>query len=335
MKLSNVTLFFFWCALAAGLLLGGWLVPRAADYLARGTAVLEAEEMMPVEEIFRPVPSSVPFAACLRAEGYIELAAEPLPLSPLRAGLVARVHVEPEQRVGANQVLISLNVEKTEGRQAEAEARLANTQARLKTERLKESELAERYERVRRLVAMEAAAPQELNEFSYQLRLCRARIEEFKTLRRLHQAQLDQAGAEAGQHDLRAPVAGRVWRVAATPGMYLEPVPGQPAVVLAPDSTLAVRVLVREEDAPRLRERARAVAFQPGEGGAMFELAYLRTEPEALLMEAELGPPQRMIQLVYRVIGEDVPLVVGQSVEVYVESRVHSSRVTEPTLPAS
>lgn len=327
------TRFWMLTTLALGLLLGGLVAPWVAEYQQQqktDPAILAAE----IEwDAPRPIPPGVPFAASLRVEGYVELMARTIPLPVQTQGTVKEIYVQPGQHVeeGDLVMLIERGFEERQTaslRHRAAQALLAKTEAQLKSARIKESEFAERYERVRKLVAMEAASPQELNQFSYELRLTRARIEELKAERQLHRAQLAEAATKLTRLELRSPMRGQIWSVPAQPGMYIQPGLDYPSVYVAPDPRKVIRVLVPEEEAARLRPRQGAVAYVPGEGGAMFDLAYERTEPEVEL-QVRLGEePARFIQVLFRVIGDDESLVLGQKLEVYLEIEAISARTS-------
>ncbi len=328
------TRFWMLTTLALGLLVGGVVAPWVASYQKNqpeeDVVAWAAEAEWELPQAPRP---EVPFAASLRADGYVELMARHVPVPVKRPGTVKEVTAKPGQYYEEGDLLVMLEgndeeLERARLRHRAAKALLARTEAELKTERIKESEFAERYERVRELVAMEAASPAEMEQFSYQLRLSRARIEELKAQRQLHRAQLEELATQLSHQQLRAPVGGYVWSVLAEPGMYFEPGKDFPTLIISPDTQKVVRVLVPEAEAARLQPRQQAVAFLPGEGGAMLELAYVRTEPEVEL-QVRLGEePARFIQVVFRVIGDEVPLVVGQKLEVYLEVQALSARAS-------
>lgn len=322
--------------LAVGLLLGGVVAPWVVELRqtqSQEDVVTWAEEME--WDAPRAPRPEVPYAASLRVAGYVELMSPPIPVPVDAPGRVKEIAAQPGQYYEEGDLLMLLesnfpSTEQAALRHKAAQALLAQTEAKLKTERIKESEFAERYERVRQLVAMEAASPVELDQFSYQLRLTRARIEELKAERQLHRAQLEEVATKLTLQELRAPVGGQVWSVTYERGMFVEPGMDRPAVILATDSRMAVRVLVPEQDAARLHPRQHAVAFLPGEGGKMLELAYVHTEPEVEL-QVQLGEePARFIQVVFRVMDDDVSLVVGQKLEVYLEVKALSARKEAP-----
>lgn len=327
---SAATRFWILTTLALGLVLGGLVAPWLADRQPNQAEdpVAWAEEME--WETSLPPRPEVPFAASLRVEGYVELMSQTIPVPVQSQGTVKEIYVQPGQYVeeGDLVMLLERGIEERQAaglRHRAAQALLARTEAQLKSARIKETEFAERYERVRELVAMEAASPQELNQFSYELRLTRARIEELKAERNLHRAQLAEAATKLTRLELRSPMRGQIWSVPAQPGMSFQPGLDYPSVFVVPDPRKVVRILVPEADAARLRPQQHAVAFLPGEGGAMLELAYVRTEPEVEL-QVRLGEePARFIQVIFRVMSDEVPLVVGQKLEVYLEVEAFSA----------
>lgn len=100
---------------------------------------------------------------------------------------------------------------------------------------------------------------------------------------------------------------------------------GRDALILFGDlSSLRVRVDVDEESAPLVPDRPKAVALVRGFPDRPIPLEYVRTEPWVRPKRSLTGATNervdtRVLQVVFRVAETDLPVRVGQQVDVYME----------------
>jgi hypothetical protein len=89
---------------------------------------------------------------------------------------------------------------------------------------------------------------------------------------------------------------------------------------------LHVRVDVDEQEAWRVCDGARAMGRVRGNAQVETPLAFVRFEPFVMPKKSLTGDSTervdtRVLQVIYRVEREDVPLYVGQQLDVFIEAR--------------
>jgi multidrug efflux pump subunit AcrA (membrane-fusion protein) len=285
-------------------------------------------------------PPRNPFPAAVAGLGEVEPASETIAIGTDLAGLIAAVHVRPGERVAAGAALLSLDDRRLRAAVAEAEAALAVLRAnREEAEASLASAEAERWratldaERFRTLVRGELAASRqrletaeaEARKAEATVALARARIAAAGAAIRQAEAALARVRVDLDKTVLRAPIAGTVLRVDARPGEYALPGAAEPLIVFGDLSVLHVRVQVDEIDAPRLRGSGSAAAFLRGDGTRSAELAFVRIEPLARPKRFLSNAPgervdTRVVEAIYRLAPDALPVQVGQMLDVFVEA---------------
>ncbi len=140
-----------------------------------------------------------------------------------------------------------------------------------------------------------------------------------------------------GRLTVRSPIDGSVMKRNVEPGQFAGVtgmggagggVPmSQAAMVVGDLSRLRVRARVDEEDAPLLREGAKAVARVRGVAPEVLELKMVRVEPLAQAKVDLTGSTvervdTRVVEVVFEVVGTaGNPLFPGQAVDVFIEAR--------------
>lgn len=152
----------------------------------------------------------------------------------------------------------------------------------------------------------------ELNEAEAQSKLAQARIAEQQVL--------------INQSTVRAPRDGMVLQVNIRPGEYVTTTQSVPPVVMGRTRTLQVRVDIDENNASLVRPGMEAVAYIKGDSTRPIKgLTFVRIEPYMVPKRNLTGANTervdvRVLQLVYRLTPrEDLPLYVGQQVDVYLK----------------
>jgi len=124
---------------------------------------------------------------------------------------------------------------------------------------------------------------------------------------------------------VRAPVDGEVLQVNVRKGQTVGLGDNSPLVILGNTRELHIRVDVDEHDIPRLRTDTPATAFARGAAAQPVKLAFQRVEPYVIGKRALSGSnteriDTRVLPVIYTVQAREVPLYVGQQVDVYVET---------------
>src|SRR5262249_15723064 len=138
------------------------------------------------------------------------------------------------------------------------------------------------------------------------------------------EAQVKQTETEIERLTVRAPVSGQILQVNIRRGEFAQAgVLATPLMVLGNGGPLHVQGEVDENDAWRVRPEAPAVAFMRGNRAITIPLQFVRVEPamvpkKALTGESTERVDTRVLHVLYRFIRGDLPVYVGQQLEVYI-----------------
>jgi multidrug resistance efflux pump len=139
------------------------------------------------------------------------------------------------------------------------------------------------------------------------------------------EAQVAAVEEEIKRTTVTALVDGEVLQVNVHPGEFVGTPHSQSLIVLGNVQQLHVRVDVDEHDIPRFVPHAPAQAVLKGDSSIKFPLRFVRVEPYVIPKRSLTGQntervDTRVLQVIYAVQSGDLPLYVGQQVEVYVDA---------------
>ncbi|MBI4378714.1 MAG: biotin/lipoyl-binding protein [Nitrospinae bacterium] len=195
----------------------------------------------------------------------------------------------------------------------------------------------------RRRYAVQAAEAR-LNEMKAQLMLLRAGawksdIEVAKAEVFSAEAQVKAAETNIERLTVRAPVDGEILQLNVRLGEFAQAGSLQkPLVILGNLDRLHVRVDIDENDAWRFKRDARAIAFVRGNREMKAQLRYERTEPYVIPKRSLTGDSiervdTRVMQAVYSFDRGELPVYVGQQMDVFIEappvSDVSAAKINE------
>jgi multidrug resistance efflux pump len=143
----------------------------------------------------------------------------------------------------------------------------------------------------------------------------------------LARAQVDRIQAQLKLLTVYAPVKAQVLRVTVQPGEYVAAGPAPELMVLGQTETLHIRVDINESDIPRFEPGNKAIAYLRGNRDQKFPLRFVRLEPFVVPKTNLSGDltervDVRVLQAIYEVDlddDRDLPLYVGQQVDVFIE----------------
>src|SRR5262244_1522726 len=125
-----------------------------------------------------------------------------------------------------------------------------------------------------------------------------------------------------------APIDGQILQSNIRLGEYAQSGPlAKPLMVFGSVRTLNVRTDVDEHEAWRVRADAAAYATVRGTSGTRIPLRFARFEPYVVPKKSLTGDSTervdtRVLQVIYQVEGDKVPLYVGQQLDVFIEGPV-------------
>lgn len=246
----------------------------------------------------RTVPVAVrDFPVVIELPGTVE-AAQQVALVAQVGGAVLRQHVQEGGSVRAGQLLFSLDARPAQARIEQARAALAGARA----------EMAEAEKKLARLAPLQTSgyiSRQEYDDAMVALEAVRARVGGA-------QAEMQGAQLDVRYAQMRAPIAGRIGRIAVREGSLVQAGGEALTTILAP-GTLDVRAAVAEQDWPalaaaRTRGRVEAEVFD-----ATADAAPLRAE--LVFADAQLDVTTGTVPVKLR-LADPGALLSGQGVRV-------------------
>jgi HlyD family secretion protein len=141
------------------------------------------------------------------------------------------------------------------------------------------------------------------------------------------EAQLRATAVEIERSTVRSPIDAEVLQVKLRVGEFAAAAaPGaSPLIVLGRSKPLHVRVDVDEHEGWRVRAGASAMARLRGNAEMKTPLSFVRFEPFVVPKKSLTGDSTervdtRVLQVIYRVDRDDLPLFVGEQVDVFIDA---------------
>jgi len=140
------------------------------------------------------------------------------------------------------------------------------------------------------------------------------------------EAQVSRIKTDIERLTVRAPVSGIILQSNVRVGEYAQTGPlGRPLMLVGSVGSLHVRVDVDENDAWRVRAGAPAEASVRGNASLRGPLRFVRFEPYVIPKESLSGSgtervDTRVLQVIYRLEPDALPVYVGQQVDVFIEA---------------
>ena len=140
------------------------------------------------------------------------------------------------------------------------------------------------------------------------------------------EAQVAAVETELDRLTVRAPIDGEVLQVKIRVGEYAQVGPlATPLMLIGNVDTLHVRVDVDENDAWRVKSGNAALAFARGNRDIQTPLEFVRFEPyvvpkRSLTGESSERVDTRVLQVVYKFTRGELPLFVGQQMDVFIDA---------------
>jgi len=285
-------------------------------------------------------PPRATFAERVVAVGLIEASSENISLSAHLPGVVEKVLVTVGQDVRAGEPLVKLDTRALAAQLAERRSDLVTRQAGVTTAnanaRTARATLADVQRNLR--IAEAVADPRSISVEELSRRRSAVEIAEanvFAADAQIAAAQAGVAAAEAAigavetelaRSTILAPIDGRILQLRIRPGEFAPAgVTAQAWLMLGAVDPLHVRVDVDEHEAWRVKPSAGAVAQVRGNANLSTPLRFVRFEPYVVPKTSLTGASNervdtRVMQAIYRIERVDLPLFVGQQMDVFIDA---------------
>jgi len=276
--------------------------------------IISVVRSQPRHEATTP-PSPPPvssYAQTVAAVGLVETSTENIAVGAEIAGVVTNIYVQVGDRVKAGEPLFGIDSRATR-------AELATRQAAVQVAEAALAEAKYQLELGNRLTDQKVLSVEENKNRGFAAQKAQAQLAQAR-------AQLNSIETDLERLTVRAPVDGQVLQVKVHLGEFAPtgslPIP---LVLLGNVENLHVRVDVDEHEAWRVRPEAKAAAAVRGNANLRTPLTFVRYEPFVVPKKSLTGDSTervdtRVLQVIYRIDDRNVPVFVGQQMDVFIEA---------------
>ena len=272
-----------------------------------------------------PPPSS-PYAHAVAAEGLVEASSENISIGTPLSEVVTEVPVVVGQEVKCGQALFTLDVRQLQADLAMRTAELGVAETEVKVNSALFDDARQQLDFAETLSDKRAISSEELAKRRYASEAALARLAAANAQVSAAAAQVRSAETQIERSTVRAPIDGEVLQVKIHVGEYAPAgVTATPLVLLGRLKPLNIRVDVDEHEAWRVTPHAKAVATVRGNANLRTPVSFVRFEPFVLPKKSLTGDSTervdtRVLQVIYRVDSDALPLFVGQQMDVFIET---------------
>jgi HlyD family secretion protein len=267
------------------------------------------------------------FPSTVAAVGLVEASTENISVGTPLAGVVARVFVTPGQAVKGGDPLFELDVRHLRADLGVREQALAVARARAEVARARLEDLQRQLEFAEQVKDKRAISAEELTRRSSAVQTAAAELQEATVQVAAALSQSHAVEVELERSIVRSPIDAEVLQVKLRAGEFAPAAPtSTPLVLLGRSKPLHVRVDVDEHEGWRVRPGAEGVGHLRGNAEVKTPLRFVRFEPFVIPKRSLTGDSTervdtRVLQVIYRVERDDLPLFVGQQLDVFIDAQ--------------
>jgi len=274
-------------------------------------------------------PAAAPvsdFSRTVAAVGLIEANSENIAIGTPLAGVVDQVFVSVGQSVKEGDRLFVLDTRQLRADLAVRRSSLAVAKSGIRVARARLEDLQRSLDFAEGLTDKRAISAEETTRRRSAVETAKAQFEEAETQASAGQAQVRSIETEIERSTVRAPLDAQVLQVKIHVGEYAPAaVTATPLILLGGLRPLNVRVDVDEHEAWRVKPGAAATAHLRGDARLRTPLHFVRFEPFVVPKKSLTGDSTervdtRVLQVIYQIGGQDLPLYVGQQMDVFIDA---------------
>jgi len=274
-----------------------------------------------------PTPPAISeYAETVAAVGLIEASTENIWVGTPLGGVVVRVRVTAGQSVGIGDPLFELDTRQLRAELAVRQQAVSVARARTRVAEARIADLQRQLEFVEQVKDKRAISAEELTRRRSAVETATAELEQVRAEIVAADAQAHAVQVDIERSVVRSPLAAEVLQVKLRVGEFAPAAPtAVPLILLGRSKPLHVRVDVDEHEAWRVREGARAVGHARGHADLKAPLQFVRFEPFVVPKRSLTGDSTervdtRVLQVIYRIDGNNLPLFVGQQLDVFIDA---------------
>jgi HlyD family secretion protein len=265
------------------------------------------------------------FSDRVAAVGLVEASTENISIGTPLAGLVTKVFVVAGQTVRKGQPLFELDRRHLEADLDVKQRGLAVARARVAVAAAHLEDLRRHLGFVEQLKDKRAVSAEEVSRRQSAVETAVAELAAMQAEVAAVESQIRSVRTEIERSTIRAPLDTDVLQVKIRAGEFAPAAStATPLILLGRLKPLHVRVDVDEHEGWRVRAGAKAVGHVRGNARLETPLTFVRFEPfvvpkTSLTGDATERVDTRVLQVIYRVERDDLPLFVGQQLDVFID----------------
>ena len=302
-------------------------LPPILAALGIGFAVLTAAKGSKAIPPAPPVvePATPPFTSSVAGAGIVEANTENIAIGTLIPGVVSHLYVSVGSKVRAGDPLFKLDDRDLRAQLTVRRASLRAANTNVKVARTSLADLENQLALAERLTDKRAISVEELDRRRFAVSIARAKLAQARADVASAKAQIKETEMNLERIIVRAPVDGEILQCKIHPGEYAPAGIFQtPLMLLGNVEPFNVRVDVDENDVWRVRQGSPAVAFLRGNRELKTPLKFIRFEPYIIPKKSLTGDSiervdTRVLQVIYRIESENLPVFAGQQMDVFIE----------------
>jgi RND family efflux transporter MFP subunit len=265
-------------------------------------------------------PPRTPYPAFVAGSGIVEASTENIAIGTEVAGVVSKIYVQIGSHVKAGDPLFTIDERATR-------AQLAQQQAAVQVAEASVNQVTNQLALAEALTDRRALSHQEHLNRRDAVTVAAAKLAQSR-------ADLQAVQTDLERLTVRAPVDGQVLQLKVHLGEFAQTgVLAQALVLLGRIDPLCVRVDVDENDAWQVRAGASAMGFLRGNRDIKAPLKFVRFEPFVIPKTSLTGDTTervdtRVLQVIYSFERGELPVYVGQQMDVFIEEPQTSTATT-------
>jgi HlyD family secretion protein len=273
-----------------------------------------------------PAPPPVSdFRSTVAAVGLVEASSENIAIGTPLAGVVSQVFVTVGQSVKTGEPLFVLDLRQLRADLAVRQRTLAAKKSAVNVARAHLADLQRELDFAQGMTDKRAISVEETTHRRSAVETATAELDEAQAGVLAAQSEVQSVETEIERSMVRAPIDGEVLQVKIHAGEFAPAaVTATPLILLGGSRPLHVRVDVDEHEAWRVKAEAPATAHVRGDARLKTPLQFVRFEPYVVPKKSLTGDSTervdtRVLQVIYKIERQDLPLFVGQQMDVFIE----------------
>lgn len=306
-----------------------------AGFLFAAYTVISSNKPIPIAPAVAP-PASAPFKSFIAGAGIVEPQSQNIAIGTPLAGIVKTVAVKVGDKVKAGAPLFYLDDRDTRAELAVKLADLTKAKADVGIEKASLADTQSLSNLAEAVTDRRAISSEELLKRRNALLVSTAKLDSAKALVQQAEAALADTQTTLARLVVQAPVDGEVLQINIRPGEFAQAgAMSTPLLVLGNLDQLHVRVDIDENDAWRFDKNSKAVAFLRGNRNFKADLILAYVEPYVVPKKSLTGDSTervdtRVLQALYSFERSQLPVYVGQQMDVFIEAQDYSGNGGSP-----